>query len=50
MKDILNNPILHGIATFVAVGIGWFITSGNPILSLTIGAVLKAVYSYLVQA
>jgi hypothetical protein len=50
MQQFLNNPIVHGIVAVIAMVIGWFLTSGNPVLTLTIGGVLKVVYTYLVQA
>jgi|HubBroStandDraft_5_1064220.scaffolds.fasta_scaffold440656_2 hypothetical protein len=45
-SNILNNPIIHGIVAFLVFGLGWFISSGNPLLTLTIGAVLKSLYTW----
>jgi uncharacterized membrane protein (DUF106 family) len=49
MNSFFNNPIVHGIAAALAMALGWFVTSGNPILTVTIGAILKGIYIYLVQ-
>jgi hypothetical protein len=47
MTNIFNSPIVHGLVAAGLFALGWFLTSGNPILTLTIGAVLKMLYSWL---
>jgi hypothetical protein len=46
--QMLNTGYAHTAALAASVVLGWFLTSGNPALTLTIGAVLKMLYSDLV--
>ncbi len=46
-SNILNNPIVHIVVTAVLFALSWFITSGNPVLTLTLGSLAKGAYTWL---
>jgi hypothetical protein len=45
--NILNNPIVHILVTAVLFALSWFVTSGNPVLTLTVGSLAKGAYTWL---
>jgi hypothetical protein len=46
-SNVLNNPFVHIVVTAVLFALSWFITSGNPVLTLTVGSIAKGVYTWL---
>ncbi|HLH93554.1 MAG TPA: hypothetical protein VKW08_00405 [Xanthobacteraceae bacterium] len=47
--QFLNTGYAHTAALIASVVLGWFLTSGNPALTLTIGGVGKILYTDLVS-
>ena len=45
--NILNNPFVHVAVTAVLFALSSFITSGNPVLTLTVGSIAKGLYTWL---
>lgn len=48
LKSFLNSPVGHGVATIVSVAFGLWVSAGSPGGTITVAAVVKVLYSYLV--
>ena len=47
--QVLNTGYAHTAALGVSLVLGWFLSSGEPVLTLTVGGILKILYSDLVS-
>lgn len=47
MSSFFKNPIVHGITVGLVSLLGWFLTSGSPILTITFGSAGAALLAYL---
>jgi hypothetical protein len=49
IAQVLNTGYAHTAALVVSVVIGYVLSSGEPILTLTVGGILKILYTDLVS-
>jgi hypothetical protein len=48
IAEVMDTGFAHTAALALSFALGWFLSSGNPILTVTVGSILKMLYTDLV--
>lgn len=49
IAEMMDTGLAHTVALAASLAVGWFLSSGNPLLSVTVGSILKMLYTDLVN-
>jgi hypothetical protein len=48
IAEFMDTGFAHTAALTASLVVGWFLSSGNPLLTVTVGSILKMLFSDLV--